>query len=1059
MKTILAICIILVVAFSARADNLNVPQDYSTIQEAINSAQQGDMVLVAEGTYLENINFKGKAITVASHYILDQDTSHISATIIDGSQRSHPDSGSVVYFTSGEDTTSVLQGFTITGGTGTVTFGGGERLARMGGGICIMDAGAKISHNYICNNSVTDSFVVIGGGLTAGPPTSNSLVIIENNTFDSNSCLRSIFASNGGGMSIVMKARIYNNTFSNNFVSSDSGEAFGGGFLVAYNLDSTLIYNNLITNNKVETLYGTGPFDGALGGGIMVWNDMTSYVRIVNNIVADNEVSSSIWSAGAGICFEDVSGDILFSNNLVYDNFYSGLAECHGTGIGIQDNTVLSIVNNTITGNEASPNGGALSTWKTISTKAMNNIFWGNSMGSSKPEIAIWEGEPADIVYSNIQGGWTGEGNIDVNPRFTDSLFHLSDSSRCIGAGSASHNFSGAIVTAPGDDFSGDVRPNPAGSHPDMGAMENERAVPLLSVIQIPEDYQTIQAGVDAAEDGDTVLVAEGTYYENIIIQSKDITLASYFLMDGDTSHISGTVINGSQPVNTDTASVVTILNSPDANVLCGFTITGGGGHKNIFGESFVARGGGGIQILGSSATITNNHIINNVINDRYNPEGVDGAQGGGILFTSISPISGLTLNLSNNLIAGNRVESAMTGGGALSIDYPYKDITLNFIIEKNIIKDNTIINTDDWKAMGGGIFLGFYLPTEGTQIIRNNIISNNRAICNVPSKHSFGGGMYIVLVESINDGAVDYNPGPYIYNNIISGNHSDYLGGGVSVWRGYKSTPSSLFTPLGSAGHYTPKPSFVNNTIVNNTALDGSGFYIMNHKPFLMNNIIWNIYPPDAVWGEIFLGDEPQWTEWVEPNKYGDAEIYYTDIQGGWDKGQGNINIDPQFIPGDSLYRLTDTGDTSMCLNTGIDSIEIDGTVYQAPSTDYAGKTRPQPTGTPPDMGAWESDVVNSLEELEGLPFPKSFTLKQNYPNPFNPTTTIEFQIPNSQSVTLKIYNLLGQQVSTLVSEKLKAGNYAYKWNASGFASGVYYYRLEVHGKYVQTKKLVLLK
>ncbi len=82
---------------------------------------KGDTVLVAEGTYSENINFKGKAITVASQFILDQDTSHISATIIDGSQHTNPDSGSVVYMISGEDTTSVLTGFTITGGNGTAS--------------------------------------------------------------------------------------------------------------------------------------------------------------------------------------------------------------------------------------------------------------------------------------------------------------------------------------------------------------------------------------------------------------------------------------------------------------------------------------------------------------------------------------------------------------------------------------------------------------------------------------------------------------------------------------------------------------------------------------------------------------------------------------------------------------------------------------------------------------------------------------------------------------------------------------------------------------------------
>ena len=118
------------------SDIIKVPVDTLTIQGGIFLAETGDTVLVSEGTYYENINFSGKAITVASLFILDDDTSHISKTIIDGSQPSHSDSGSVVYFISGEDTTSVLFGFTITGGTGTLTPAPDLPITlRIGGGI------------------------------------------------------------------------------------------------------------------------------------------------------------------------------------------------------------------------------------------------------------------------------------------------------------------------------------------------------------------------------------------------------------------------------------------------------------------------------------------------------------------------------------------------------------------------------------------------------------------------------------------------------------------------------------------------------------------------------------------------------------------------------------------------------------------------------------------------------------------------------------------------------------------------------------------------------------
>jgi hypothetical protein len=91
---------------------------------------------------------------------------------------------------------------------------------------------------------------------------------------------------------------------------------------------------------------------------------------------------------------------------------------------------------------------------------------------------------------------------------------------------------------------------------------------------------------------------------------------------------------------------------------------------------------------------------------------------------------------------------------------------------------------------------------------------------------------------------------------------------------------------------------------------------------------------------------------------------------------------------------------------------------------------------------------------------FINDYRLQQNYPNPFNPTTTIEFSLPQSGFVTLKIYNILGEEVTTLVSDKLSAGSYSYEWSGTGsLASGVYLYRLETDRGFSQTLKLILLK
>jgi len=92
----------------------------------------------------------------------------------------------------------------------------------------------------------------------------------------------------------------------------------------------------------------------------------------------------------------------------------------------------------------------------------------------------------------------------------------------------------------------------------------------------------------------------------------------------------------------------------------------------------------------------------------------------------------------------------------------------------------------------------------------------------------------------------------------------------------------------------------------------------------------------------------------------------------------------------------------------------------------------------------------------------PTKISLSQNYPNPFNPTTKIKFSIPSYNGgkgdVLLKIYDILGREVTTLVNEQLKPGEYEVEWNGTNFASGVYFYQLRV-GNYVQTRKMVLLK
>ena len=189
---------------------------------------------------------------------------------------------------------------------------------------------------------------------------------------------------------------------------------------------------------------------------------------------------------------------------------------------------------------------------------------------------------------------------------------------------------------------------------------------------------------------------------------------------------------------------------------------------------------------------------------------------------------------------------------------------------------------------------------------------------------------------------------------------------------------------------------------------------------------------------------------------------MQYSDIQGGH-TGYGNIDSDPFFhdslmTPGDTMFCCLAAN--SPCIDAG------------NPDTSSNDIQDPQNLGYAlwPAMGTLTNDIgaygghgstniivitkVNSKESQ----IVKKYQLYQNYPNPFNPSTTMEFDLPKPSKVILKIYNILGEEVTTLLSASLLSGSYTYEWDASGLASGVYLYRLEAEG-YVQTRKMILMK
>jgi hypothetical protein len=370
-----------------------VPADYPTIQQAINACLAGDSVLVAPGTYLENIDFLGKAITVYSE-------GGPQVTIIDGHQAE-----SVVRFITGETRASKLDGFTLRHGNGLGGYG-------EGGGIFVNLSSPTIANNLIMDNSAS----TFGGGISveAGAP------LITGNTVDNN---RSSFGAGicaRGGSSIIDGNTITNNS------EAFGCCAFGGGVFLGGD-QSTQLLNNIISNNRHSegggiALFASGPVlirgntiraNRALrGGGISTIND--SSALIIGNLIVDNAAS-----AGGGLYYLWPPGAIVnntFANNDGLRGSGIDSAAAFGVPVPMFNNIIVAKQGQTAFYCEDS------FTAQNAPILRSNNIF-----------------APGGTAYGGFCPDKTGmNGNISADPLFVNASagdYHLRALSPCIDAG------------------------------------------------------------------------------------------------------------------------------------------------------------------------------------------------------------------------------------------------------------------------------------------------------------------------------------------------------------------------------------------------------------------------------------------------------------------------------------------------------------------------------------------------------------------------------------------------------------------------------------------------
>lgn len=512
------------------------------------------------------------------------------------------------------------------------------------------------------------------------------------------------------------------------------------------------------------------------------------------------------------------------------------------------------------------------------------------------------------------------------------------------------------------------------------------------------------------------------------------------------------------------------------------------------YNTASTSRGGdgGGIYITSSSGT---HRVRENEISDNIGSTNENG-DGGGIYCSG-------EVDIRNNVIKNN---IACTSGSSQKLGYGGGVCIESYgpILEYNIIDNNTASLYG--VGRGGGIRLG-------GQSVSYNIISNNVASV---LDDGYGGGVWaynaanIVLSNNTFYGNANteavfasgsgsglyYWYGAYNFdmkNNIFL-NHNLPGSDSVAVFSDESLTiRNNCFYNNGI--DYNANITSNNEVLANPQLTDPAGgdFHLLYNSPCIDAGADTLVYDEtenhDMGWVVDIGADEYTGTR-VWKSIYGAGEYYF----GGQVRAKINVTtpgslseIDFTVHPGEThanapssvqrWYKTTATGSgATFDVTLSYKDVELNGenedylNLWRWDSANWYGPGLSSDSSmvenwlTVTGQTSFSDWVIADADSVGALPVKdksiaiSNYELLQNYPNPFNPETTIEFVLPHNGFVTLKIYNILGVEVETLVSDKLPAGKYTYNWNADGLASGVYFFRINFK-EYSLIKKALLLK
>jgi len=413
MKKVL-LAVFVSVLFSSYSYSIvrNVPANYATIQSALSACIAGDTVLVQPGTYTENLSWP------ATNSIKLLSVAGSGLTAISGGG-----TGRVLAIISALiDTSTQIKGFTFINGY-LLTNGNGA-------GIYVMDASVLFDDILVTGNRI---YQPGGHGYGAGVFLDNTATVITNSSVSGNSIDTASWCY-GAGVYISGGSPRLNNVYINDNYSNSDSWCYGVGLFARANAEV-----------KLDRIY------------------------VAENTSGDN----ATWYYGNGIYLGNVTATL---TNVIVKNNLSGTGAGFNNGGGIfcdGNQGVISMMNVTVAGNDKIGNGvitGSGIYVRDADVTAVNCIFYNPNPG---PESEASLNGFLGVTYSNVRGGISGTGNLNVVPGFISSLdFHLWPTSLCAGMGTN--------IGAPAIDFDGNARPVPLATMPDMGAYETDQSTVSL---------------------------------------------------------------------------------------------------------------------------------------------------------------------------------------------------------------------------------------------------------------------------------------------------------------------------------------------------------------------------------------------------------------------------------------------------------------------------------------------------------------------------------------------------------------------------------------------------